>query len=150
MHEMALAEGILAVVLEVADGHPVKEVRVRAGALQRIVPESLQFCFELAAAGTSAAEATVTVDETPAVILCHECQAKAELTTPPFMCGRCGGSNVEYLAGDELMVDGVELDTGWLHRPGAYGGDPVTANVPAAHLDQHASAEAAGLPHHQH
>jgi len=48
------------------------------------------------------------------------------------------------------MVDAVELDTGWLHRPGAYGSDVVTANVPPGHPDEHARAEAAGLPLHEH
>lgn len=80
-----MAEGILGVVLEKADGRPVRSVRLRIGALQRVVPESLELCFRLAAEDTTAAGAVLIVDPTP---------------------------------GDELLVDGVELDTGWRLRPG--------------------------------
>jgi hydrogenase nickel incorporation protein HypA/HybF len=113
MHEMVLAEGILDVVLQAADGRPVRQVRVLAGALQRVVPDSLQRCFERAAAGTPAAEALLTLEESPAHLFCRRCRIQTHLTIPPFLCGRCGDSDVEYLGGAELLVEGVELDTGW-------------------------------------
>src|SRR5688500_19874498 len=87
MYEMPLAEGILAVVLEVARGEHVREIRVRAGALQRLVPDSLQRCLDRVAAGTPAEDAVLTVDVEPAQIACGSCEAVYELTTPPFMCG---------------------------------------------------------------
>ena len=136
MYEMALAESILDVVLQVANGEHVREVRVHAGALQRLVPESLRACFEQVAAGTPAAEAALTVDEIPARIGCRRCLAQAELTIPPFVCARCGGSDVEFLGGDELQVESVELDSGWLHRPGAYGGEDVGGSE-SDELDRH-------------
>jgi hydrogenase nickel incorporation protein HypA/HybF len=128
----ALAEDILDVVLRAANGEHVREVRVHAGALQRIVPESLRACFERAAAGTSAADAALTIDEIPARIGCRRCPAQVELTIPPFVCARCGTSDVEFLGGDELVVESVELDSGWLHRPGAYGIEDVAADEPEA------------------
>lgn len=85
MHELALAEGILGVVLDKADGERVRAVRVRVGASQRVVNESLEFCFRLAAEDTVAAEAALVIDTTE---------------------------------GDELVVDGVELASGWRLRPG--------------------------------
>jgi len=130
MYEMALAESILDVVLRAANGEHVREVRIQAGALQRIVPESLRSCFEQAAAGTPAAEAALTVDEIPARIGCNRCRAQVELTIPPFVCARCGASDVEFLGGGELQVEGVELDSGWLHRPGAYGCDEISTGEP--------------------
>src|SRR4051794_39781190 len=119
MHEMALAKAILDVVLEVAAGQRVREVRVQAGSLQRVATESLQACFEQVAAGTPAETARLTVDEIPARIGCNACGLQVELTDPPFVCVRCGASDVEFLGGGELLVDGVELDSGWLHRLGA-------------------------------
>jgi hydrogenase nickel incorporation protein HypA/HybF len=61
MHEVALAQGILEVVLDVADGRPAKAVRVRAGELQAVTQDSLQFCFELVAQDTLAAGAQLEV-----------------------------------------------------------------------------------------
>jgi hydrogenase nickel incorporation protein HypA/HybF len=116
---MELAETILDVVLDVAEGQRVHEVRVQAGSLQRVVTHSLQTCFEQVAAGTPAESARLTVDEIPARIGCNACGTQVELTLPPFVCARCGTSDVEFLGGGELLVDGVELDSGWLHRLGA-------------------------------
>jgi hydrogenase nickel incorporation protein HypA/HybF len=130
MYEMTLAQDILDVVLQAADGEHVREVRVQAGALQRIVPASLRACFEEAATGTPAEDAALTVDEIPARIGCNRCRAQVELTIPPFVCARCGASDVEFLGGDELAVESVELDSGWLHRPGAYDDDDLPAGEP--------------------
>jgi hydrogenase nickel incorporation protein HypA/HybF len=144
---MPLAEGILEVVLQVAAGHPVRQVRVRAGALQRVVPDSLQFCFELAAAGTPAETARLDIEIRPASLRCRRCQAETALMTAPFLCGACGDPDVAYLSGDELLVDGVELDTGWRFRPGVDESAVVAARIPAGHLDAHARAELAAHAH---
>ena len=141
MHEMTLAEAILGVVLDVADGRHVREVRVRAGALQRIVPDTIQDCFAQVAAGTSAGQAVVTVDEAPARIGCRACRVESELTVPPFLCARCGESDIEFLSGDELLVDGVELDSGWLYRPGADRGTGVGASAVSSRLAGYALDE---------
>ena len=45
MHEMALAEGILSVVLDASGGANVRKVDLQVGALQLVVPESLRFSF---------------------------------------------------------------------------------------------------------
>ena len=55
MHEVALAQGILDVVLDVAGGREPRTVRVRAGELQSVTQDSLQFCFEMVAQDTPAA-----------------------------------------------------------------------------------------------
>ena len=62
MHEMALAQGILDVVLDVAGDHEAKTVRLRVGELQAVTQDSLQFCFEMAATETPAAAARLEVE----------------------------------------------------------------------------------------
>jgi len=61
MHEMAYAEGILAVALDVAAGGHVRCVQVQVGEAHALVPDSLAFCFELAAQDTPAADARLEV-----------------------------------------------------------------------------------------
>ena len=119
MQEMALAEAILDMVLDVAAGQRVHEIRLQVGSLQRVGMDSLHAYFEQVAAGTTAQDARLTVDEIPARIGCNDCGAQVELTTPPFVCARCGASDVEFLGGGELLVEGIELESGWLHRIGA-------------------------------
>jgi hydrogenase nickel incorporation protein HypA/HybF len=62
MHELAIAQGILDVVLDVAEHHDVKTVRIRAGELQALTQESLQFCFELVAQDSPAAAAHIDLE----------------------------------------------------------------------------------------
>lgn len=109
MHEMALAEGILRVVLKAAGGRPVSRVRLEVGRLQMVVPDSLQFSFRLVAAGTPAAEATLDLQEVPAVLRCGKCGAESRLDLPAFNCGDCGASDIEVISGDELMIDAIAL-----------------------------------------
>jgi hydrogenase nickel incorporation protein HypA/HybF len=119
MHEMALATGILGVVLDVADEEPVQRVRVRVGTLQRVVPDSLQFSFRLLADGTPASDALLEIKQVPARIRCKTCGAKTTLKAALFACKFCGTSNVEILSGDELVVDALHLSSGWRYRPRA-------------------------------
>jgi hypothetical protein len=73
MHELGLAEGILTVATGMAGERAVTRIVVRIGEEQRIVPDSLEFGFQLLAEGTvcegaslqcvSIAGITVLVDE---------------------------------------------------------------------------------------
>jgi hydrogenase nickel incorporation protein HypA/HybF len=65
MHEVALAQGILDVVLDVAGGREARTVCVRAGELQSVTQDSLQFCFEMVAQDTPAATARLEVQIIP-------------------------------------------------------------------------------------
>jgi Zn finger protein HypA/HybF involved in hydrogenase expression len=62
MHEVAIAQAILDVVLDIASGQPVRTVRVRAGELQAVTQASLQTCFEMVAMDTPAATAQLEVE----------------------------------------------------------------------------------------
>ncbi|MBX5491011.1 MAG: hydrogenase maturation nickel metallochaperone HypA [Chloroflexi bacterium] len=124
MHEMALAEGILAAVLDLAEGQPVRRVRLRVGALQHVTTDSLQFAFQLAAEDTAAADAVLELQPVPARLRCRRCGAAHAVAGPPFLCVACGASDVSVAGGDELLIDAVELATGWLHRPDSLTAPP--------------------------
>jgi hydrogenase nickel incorporation protein HypA/HybF len=118
MHEMALAEGILEVVLDIARESPVKEVRVQAGALHAIVPESLEFSFQLAAQDTPAADAQLRIRKVDAIFQCGQCREVTAQVASPFNCPLCGSSDVTFSAGDELLVEAIELTDGTtIQRP---------------------------------
>jgi hydrogenase nickel incorporation protein HypA/HybF len=112
MHEMALAEGILAVVLDAADGQEVRRVCLQVGKLLMVVPDSLQFSFQLVADGTPAAGAVLEMEEVPARWRCKQCEAENDPALQPLHCQGCGASEVEVVSGDELLVDAVELEKG--------------------------------------
>ena|SRR5579871_4997591 len=116
MHEMALAEGILSVVLDAAGDARVRRVELQVGALQLVVPESLRFSFDMVADGTPAQGAVVGIQETPARLRCGKCGAETVLTQPPFQCSQCRSDDIAVIAGDEVLVDSVELEGGEVIR----------------------------------
>ena len=54
MHEMAITQSVVDAVCEHAAGRRVHSVKLEVGALCAVVPDSMQFCFELATEGTVA------------------------------------------------------------------------------------------------
>jgi hydrogenase nickel incorporation protein HypA/HybF len=140
MHEMALAEGILSVALEAAQEQRVRRIQLQAGVLQHVTANSLQFCFQLVAADTPAAEAVVEIAELPVELRCTRCATETVLRTPPFQCRQCGAFDVEVVSGEQVLVDAIELEDGWVRRPGGAAAQ-ATVEVSAEHLREHALAE---------
>ena len=66
MHEGALVEGVLAVVVEAAAGQPVRRVKLHAGSAQHLTPESLELYWRLLAEDTVAARSDVQLLEASA------------------------------------------------------------------------------------
>lgn len=114
MHEMAIAEGILTVVLDAARNHTVTRVRVKIGALHAVVPDSLRFSFQLAADGTGAQDAVLEVDEVTAWFHCRPCNAEGRLDGPSFHCQACGSPEITIISGEELSVEAIEREDGTL------------------------------------
>jgi len=53
MHELAIAEAIVAIADRHARGRPVSRVEVAVGHLRQVVPSALEFAFGLVATGTA-------------------------------------------------------------------------------------------------
>ena len=109
MHELAITQSVVDLVLERTAGRHVVAVRVRVGALSGFVPQAMELCFELAVIGTDAEGARLLVEETPARISCRSCGTEQEIPDRILLC-RCGSADVAVLTGDELSVVSVELE----------------------------------------
>ncbi len=141
MHEMALAEGILEVVLSIAEENPVKNVKVQVGVLHAVVPDSLEFSFQLAAQDTPAAEAKLSIRKVEAIIQCNQCREMTTQPKPPYNCGSCGSADVSFSAGDELLVEAIELTDGtMIERPMSADHELIHD-----HLHDHLVADARGV-----
>ncbi len=66
MHELSIAEAIVAIAERHAGGRPVTRVRVRVGHLRQVVRRSLHFAFELLTDGTALEGAELVIEEVPA------------------------------------------------------------------------------------
>jgi hydrogenase nickel incorporation protein HypA/HybF len=110
MHELSIAQGVVAIAGRHANGRKVNKVELKVGHLRQVVPSSLEFAFELLTSGTNLEGAELVIEDVPARGRCRSCGAETVLTTFPFCCRDCGGFDLEVLAGEELLVDALELD----------------------------------------
>jgi len=110
MHELAIAESIVGVAVRHAGERPVARVNVRVGALRQVVPSALEFSFELVAADTVVSGAELALEHVPAEGRCRACGAESVLTDFPLSCSACGGLDMEVVAGEELLVDSLDLE----------------------------------------
>ncbi|MEV4235300.1 MULTISPECIES: hydrogenase maturation nickel metallochaperone HypA [unclassified Nocardia] len=108
MHEMAITQYLVDAVCEHAQGRPVHHVTVEVGALCAVVPESMQFCFELATEGTIAQGARLDLRIVDGAAHCRSCGAEFLLPDLIVLC-RCGSAEVEITAGRELRIVSMEV-----------------------------------------
>ncbi|HET7518894.1 MAG TPA: hydrogenase maturation nickel metallochaperone HypA [Actinomycetes bacterium] len=110
MHELGLCEGVLEAVERRAAGRRVTRVRVRVGAQHRVVESAFDQSFALVAQGTVADCAAVDLVVVPVRARCGDCGNEAEATDVLAICPACGGLDIEVTAGEELLVDALELE----------------------------------------
>ena len=109
MHELSIAEAVVGVASRHAAGSKVIRVELKVGHLRQVVPSALEFAFELLTNGTSLEGAELVIEDVPARGRCRECGAETEMRAFPFRCARCGGLDLEIEAGEELLVDALEI-----------------------------------------
>ena len=110
MHELSIAESIVGVAERHAAGRTVCAVDIRVGHLRQVVPTALEFAFELTAKGTCLDGAELRMKQVAAAGRCRACGAESVLEGFPLTCAACGGLDVEVTAGEELLVDSLELE----------------------------------------
>ncbi len=108
MHELSIAESVVDMVCERTEGRTVRCVRLRVGRLAGVVTESLEFCFELASAGTPLEGADLEIEQPAGVAHCRTCGRDFELADLILLCP-CGSADVEVVTGQELTVASVRV-----------------------------------------
>ena len=112
MHELGVANELLAVVLSEAERHgalKVATVTLRVGVLRAIEPEHLSFLFSHIARGTSADGARLEIREEPVRVECPACGV-LEARSLPWECPRCRAGGVAATGGDSLEIVSLEID----------------------------------------
>jgi len=112
VHETAIAQSLLEIVKEQAllyGAKKVTRIRIKVGALSGVVPEALQFAFEVLSRGGVAEGARLEIEEVPSRIRCEDCGVFEG--TPFLVCPNCG-KLAELLSGRELEIESMEIEDG--------------------------------------
>jgi hydrogenase nickel incorporation protein HypA/HybF len=109
VHELSLCEAIVDTVARYADARPVRRVNVRIGYLRQVVPDALQFSWELLTEGRDLAGSELVIEHVPAVVVCTSCGAETTLDWPILVCATCGTHDVQLVSGEEFMIESIDL-----------------------------------------
>ena len=112
MHELAITQSVVEAVVERVGERRVTRVRLSIGRLSGVVVDSVRFCFDLVAEGTSLEGAELEVDEPTGHCRCVDCAAEFDVDDPIVLCPRCGSADVDVQSGRDLRIVSVEVSTG--------------------------------------
>lgn len=113
MHEMAIAESLVELIMEEAGKSrfsKVKRVILELGAIGHVAPQALDFCFEAVTHGTLAQGARLEIVTTEAAGWCFDCEETTPLHERFGPCQRCGSRRVQMTRGDELRLKELEVE----------------------------------------
>ena len=113
MHELAITEGIIRAAVPEAERHGAKrilEIHLKIGELSGVLPECIQYYFDIASRGTIAENARLTVEKIPVRIACPDCGYAGAADRMRIRCPACGGMDFRITGGKEYFVDSLEVE----------------------------------------
>lgn len=113
MHELAVAQGLIAQVARVAADHDASRVtviRLAIGPLSGVEAVLLDRAFSIARIGSVAETARLDIEVPPVRVYCPACGTESGAALNRLICGQCGGWRVTLKSGDELTLVSLDLD----------------------------------------
>jgi hydrogenase nickel incorporation protein HypA/HybF len=114
MHELSICQALIEQVERVARDNGARRVIsivVSVGPLSGVEPKLLEHAYPLAAAGTVAESASLVVETVPVRVRCRTCRAETTASPNRLVCGDCNDWQVDVTAGEELLLQRVEIET---------------------------------------
>jgi hydrogenase nickel incorporation protein HypA/HybF len=112
MHELALCGSIADIVSRHAAGRRVDAVRVRIGQLRQVVPDTLEYCWQLVVSETPLEGCALVIDRVAARLRCDRCAAEHEMGAEFRFACDCGSTAVTVVAGEEFTVTSMDVAAG--------------------------------------
>ncbi|MBN2468685.1 MAG: hydrogenase maturation nickel metallochaperone HypA [Deltaproteobacteria bacterium] len=112
MHELGLMQNIVDTVLEYARKNSVRKVSkivVEVGEMSGVVPEALEFCFDVCIKDTALVGAEFEIVRVSAVGKCRACGETFPLLENSFSCPTCNRAEWDLLSGRDLVIKGLEV-----------------------------------------
>lgn len=115
MHELAVVDGILKVVLKSAvdnNAQKVLYISLRIGDMTDLVDKWIQHYFDFLSRDTIAAGARLKIQRTPVIVRCEECAHSFPVNIremKKFVCPACGGEECSVISGREFHISNIEV-----------------------------------------
>lgn len=113
MHELAITQSILDIAQKAAAEHSVqriREIRIKIGDYSGVVPQCIQYYFDVISQNTVAQGAKLKMERLPIVMRCEACRWEGEMDKHHIQCPACGGTQLKLLQGREFYVESLEVD----------------------------------------
>jgi hydrogenase nickel incorporation protein HypA/HybF len=112
MHELSVAHAVVSTVVDALPSPDTRvlQVRLRIGELSGIVPQALEFAYDVAAQGTPLEDAALVIERSPIVIDCPACGHQQIATAQDFRCPSCEQPCGNVVSGKELEIVDITLD----------------------------------------
>ena len=138
MHEFNFAYNIFNIAIQTAEKYHAKRIKsakLEIGDFTLIVPEILQYSFEIVSKGTIAENAKLEIIKMPGILECNNCKNKselwlydsdgkgeftddqgnkftnlAELGITLFKCKKCGSTKTTLIGGKDTKIVNIEIE----------------------------------------
>lgn len=112
MHELSLMQDTVILAVQharQAGGTRIHRLMMRIGPLSGVVPEALEFAFEVVARGTMAEGARLEIERVPILCHCAACAREFEAADMLCECPECHQPSSEIRRGREMHLMSVEV-----------------------------------------
>ena len=112
MHELSVAHAVVSTVVDALPSPDTRvlQVRLRVGELSGLVPQALEFAYDVAAQGTPLEDAALVIERSPVIIDCPSCGRQELASTHDFRCPVCTQPCGNVVGGKELEIVDITLD----------------------------------------
>jgi hydrogenase nickel incorporation protein HypA/HybF len=113
MHELSIMMEAIRMAVEAAraaDAQRITAVKLRVGRLSGVVPEAMQFAWDVVRQGTIAETALLDIQSVSVASWCPACQSEFEVLDLFNECPQCHQPGGEIRRGRELEIASVEVE----------------------------------------
>ncbi|TKJ35476.1 MAG: hydrogenase maturation nickel metallochaperone HypA [Planctomycetes bacterium B3_Pla] len=113
MHEMMVAQSLMAIISDEAAKHNAKPVgaKISCGTLNPVNDEALRFAFEAIAKETSCEGLEFQIEHKPLRGRCRNCGHNFDVELSHPVCSECGGEDFALLPDAPLMLEEIDFQT---------------------------------------
>ncbi len=113
MHELAITESLLSIILEKArevKARQVTRVDLLVGRLTGYVPECIQLQFAILSHNTEAFGARLVFHQPPTKLHCRRCNLDYTSDSLDITCPQCRTLDIDILSGSELFIESIDVE----------------------------------------